>query len=373
MKLLVTARMEPEHLSTLGKWFSDITIAGWGKTKVKLNEEEMIEQLQGKDAVILEFEPMTGKVIAASRQLKLIACCRNEPEANVDMAAASAYGIPVLSGAGRNAVSVAEFHMGLLLSLVRNIAKTDYLLKYTDEITGMAYSPNVQLKGPSEWSLDPQAPFNRFGGPELCGKTLGLVGLGQIGRAVARLAVAFGMHLIVYDPYVSEEVIQADFQGRKATLEEVMKQSDVVSLQAKVTPETTGLINERYLSLMKPTAYLVNTARAALMDYDALYRLLQEGKIAGAALDVYPQEPLTSDNPFLRLNNVLLTPHLAGSSHDIPRHHSRLITEDIVRYFAGERPLRLMNAAAVVAATAATAATTATAATSAVVREGPVS
>src|SRR5690606_1845629 len=121
--------------------------------------------------------------------------------------AATKRGIPVISGAGRNAISVAEYNFGMLIALARNIARTDYLLKHTDEITGMIYSKKLRQKGPSEWSLDANAPFNRFGGPELYGKQLGIVGLGTIGRVVASMAKAFGMHILVYDPYVSEEFI----------------------------------------------------------------------------------------------------------------------------------------------------------------------
>jgi D-3-phosphoglycerate dehydrogenase len=344
MKLLVTARMEAEDMARLGEWFADTETAGWGLDRVKLDEAKMIERLRGKDAAIIEFEPMTEKVISASPDLKLIACCRNEPEANVDVEAATARGIPVLSGAGRNAVSVAEFTFGMLLALSRNIAKTDYLLKRTDEITGLVYSGKDQLKGrPTEWSLDVNAPFNRYGGPELYEKNLGVIGLGTIGRVVASMGKAFGMNLLVFDPYVSEQAIRVQVGGRKVSLEELMQEADFVSLHAKVTAETTGLVDRRYLSMMKPGAYLVNTARAALMDYDALYDLLREGKIAGAALDVYPEEPIRSDNSFLKLDNVLLTPHLAGSSRDIPRHHSRLITDDVIRLYSGERPQRIMN------------------------------
>jgi D-3-phosphoglycerate dehydrogenase len=344
MKLLVTARMMPEDMARLRAMFTEIEVAGWGLDRVKLDEEQMIARLRNKDAAIIEFEPMTERVIAALPGLKLIACCRNEPEANVDVEAATARGIPVLSGAGRNAVSVAEYTFGLLLSLSRNIAKTDYLLKRTDEITGLAYSGNDQLKGrPSEWSLDANAPFNRYGGPELYGKNFGVVGLGTIGRVVASMGKAFGMNLLVFDPYVSEQAIREQVGGRKVSLEELMGEADFVSLHAKVTPETIGLVDRRTLSMMKPGAYLVNTARAALMDYDALYDVLKEGKIAGAALDVFTEEPITGDNPFLKLDNVLLTPHLAGSSHDIPRHHSKLITDDVIRFYSGERPQRMMN------------------------------
>lgn len=344
MKLLNTARMEAADLERLRGLFPAVDHAGWGFDKKKLSESQMTAAIAGQDAVVLEFEPITEDVLdAAGGKLRFVACCRNEPEANVDIAAATRRGIPVLSGAGRNAVSVAEFNFGLLLSLTRHIGRTDYLLKYTDEITGLAYSRNDQLKGPSEWSLDEQAPFNRYGGPELCGKILGIVGFGTIGRVVARMGRAFGMLPLVFDPYVSAETVASAVEGRKTSLEELLREADFVSLHAKVTPETLGLIDDRALSMMKRSAYLVNTARAAIMDYDALYRALAERRIAGAALDVYPEEPIGPDNPFLRLDNVVLTPHLAGSSTDIPKHHSRLVTDDILRLMQGERPQRIAN------------------------------
>lgn len=342
MKLLITARMEVADIDKLQEFYEEIEVAGYGLNKIKLNEDQMIAHLADKDAIILEFEPLTEKVMLASSKLKLIGCCRNEPEANVDIEAATLYGIPVLSGVGRNAISVAEFNFGMLLSLSRNIARTDYLLKHTCDITGATYSRNDQLKGPSEWSLDANAPFNHFGGPELHGKNLGIVGLGTIGRVVAQMAIAFGMKLLIFDPYLSEQRIM-ELGGIKVTLEALMEQSDFVSLHAKVTKETEGLINYHYLAMMKPTAYMVNTARAAIMDYDALYQILLERRIAGAALDVFPSEPLAHGNPFLKLDNVLLTPHLAGSSHDIPKHHSRMITEDMLFYLKGNRPQRIMN------------------------------
>jgi D-3-phosphoglycerate dehydrogenase / 2-oxoglutarate reductase len=343
MKMLITARMEQDDVERLQSLFPEITFAGWGQTKIKLTEDEMIEHLRDVDAAIIEFELVTERVILHASSLKVLGCCRNEPEANVDVGAATAAGIPVLSGAGRNAISVAEFGFAMLVSLARNICKTDYLLKKTDQITGLRTRESVQLKGPSEWSLDENAPFTRYSGPEMFGKDFGIVGLGTIGRAMARLALAYGMRVLVYDPFVDQDEIRRACEGEKVTLEQLMARADYVSLHAKVTDETRGLIDRRYLELMKPTAYLLNTARAAIMDYDALYRILRDGRIAGAAIDVYPNEPITADNPFLSLDNVLLTPHLAGASQDIPRHHSRMITDDILRFFSGKRPVRIMN------------------------------
>jgi D-3-phosphoglycerate dehydrogenase len=348
MKAVVTARMMDADMRALRDLFSDIVFTGWGKHKVKLTEEQLADIVAESqaDVLIVEFEHVTERVMQASRSLKLIACCRNEPEASVDVDAATRLGIPVLSGAGRNAVSVAEFTIGLMLALSRNIAKSSYKLQHTDAITGMAYSGNDQLKGPSEWSLDANAPFNLYGGPELNGKIFGVVGLGTIGRPTARLGAAFGMKLHVFDPYLDETAIREQCGGVKVSLAQLMSEADFISLHAKVTPETTGLIGRTELALIKPTAYIVNTARAAIMDYDALHDALRERRIAGAALDVFPQEPIGPDNPFLALDNVLLTPHLAGSSWDIPSHHSRMVAEDVTRYFRGESPARIMNARA---------------------------
>lgn len=344
MKAFVTARMKDDDVCRLNDAFGEIVFGGWGTNKVKLTEQQLAEAAADADVLIVEFEHVTERVMKAAPGLKLIACCRNEPEASVDIDAASRLGIPVLSGAGRNAISVAEFTIGMMLSLSRNIAVSSYLLQHTDEITGMAYSKNDQLKGPSEWSMDANAPFVRFGGPELYGKILGIVGLGTIGRPVAKLGSAFGMKLYVFDPHQDEASIREQCGGVKVTLEQLMREADFISLHAKVTPETAGLIDRVHLAMMKPTAYIVNTARAAIMDYDALYMACKERRIAGAALDVFPQEPIGPDNPFLSLDNVLLTPHLAGASWDIPSHHSCMVTDDILQFFRGSFPARIMNA-----------------------------
>jgi D-3-phosphoglycerate dehydrogenase len=118
---------------------------------------------------------------------------------------------------------------------------------------------------------------------------------------------------------------------------------DFVVMAAKVTPETTKMFSADLIRVMKPTAYFINTARAALVDYDALFQALKSKSIAGAALDVYPQEPIAADNPFLKLDNVLLSPHLAGASRDIPKHHSRMMVDDLLRTFSGKKPSRLAN------------------------------
>jgi D-3-phosphoglycerate dehydrogenase len=169
-----------------------------------------------------------------------------------------------------------------------------------------------------------------------------MVGCGAIGREIARRAKAFDMHVITFDPYVPTAVLD-DIGVQPVSLEELARVSDFVAMTAKVTPETTGIFSAALIRAMKPTAYFINTARAALADYDALYEALNAGRIAGAALDVYPMEPIPEDSPFRELDNVVLSPHLAGASIDIPRHHSRMMVDDLLLAFNGKQPSRLLN------------------------------
>jgi D-3-phosphoglycerate dehydrogenase len=231
-----------------------------------------------------------------------------------------------------------------MLSIARHIHKAHHLLKHTAELTRVRYEDKTpdKVHVTSEWSLDSRAPFNRFQGPELAERTLGLVGCGAIGREILYRAKAFKMHVIVYDPYVSATAL-GTLGAQPATLNDLAREYDFVVMAAKVTPETQKMFSADLIRMMKPTAYFINTARAALVDYDALFQVLKSGSIAGAALDVYPQEPIAEDSPFLALENVVLSPHLAGASLDIPKHHSRMMVDDLLLTLNGKKPTRLAN------------------------------
>ena len=344
-RLLITARFNKAELERLKPHLSEVNFSGWGVTRNKLSEDELKEQLTDTDILISEYESITRSVIESAPQLKLIGCCRMGPEASVDMSTVTELGIPVLYTPGRNAISVAEYTFGLMISLVRHIHTVHHLLKYTSELTQVHYEDKQTadtLSITSEWSLDSRAPFNRFQGVELAHKTLGLVGCGAIGREIARRAKAFDMRVIVHDPYVPAAVLY-ELGATPTSLSELVQSSNFVVMAAKVTPETTQMVSADIIRMMKPTAYFINTARAALVDYDALFQALKSRNIAGAALDVYPQEPISDDNPFLQLDNVLLSPHLAGASRDIPQHHSKIIVDDLLLAFDGKKPIRLAN------------------------------
>ena len=179
-------------------------------------------------------------------------------------------------------------------------------------------------------------------GTELWNKTVGLVGLGAIGRKVAARLKPFEMNLIAYDPYIDPK-IPKELGIELVNLDELLIRSDFVSLHASVTPESRGMLGAREFNLMKPTAYFINTARAALIDETALYEALASHEIAGAGLDVFMDEPPPPDYPLLTLDNVVATPHIGGNTHEVVTRQSQIVTSDIMRVLRGERPLYVVN------------------------------
>jgi D-3-phosphoglycerate dehydrogenase / 2-oxoglutarate reductase len=339
MSILVTARFDPAQLARLEASAGRVRRAGYGVTGQKLPPGELSAQLEGVEVLVVEYEEITEAVLAAAPSLRLLACCRNEPAASVDVDAASARGIPVVFPPGRNAISVAEYTLGLMLAVSRRIAEAHVRLRHTRELTAAG---GAQREVTSEWSLEPGSPFTQLQGPELFGRTAGLVGFGLIGREIARRCLAFGMEIVAFDPYMSPEAF-AQIGAHRAGLHETAAAADFLVLAAKLTPDSTGVVSADVIAAMKPSAFFVNTARAALADYDALVEALRDGRLAGAALDVYPLEPLPPDSPLLELSNVVLSPHLAGASIDVPRHHSGQIVDDLLRALDGERPRHLLD------------------------------
>lgn len=243
------------------------------------------------DALIVRSRTrVTGDMLEAARQLKVIGRAGVGVD-NIDVDAATRQGIVVLNAPGGNVVSAAEHTLALMLSVVRHIAAADALVKR------------------GEWER------KRFQGIELYGKTLGLAGAGRIGSEVAKRARAFGMRVIAYDPYLSRE--RAEQVGIElVTLPDLFEHADFVSVHVPLTDETRGMIGTVELALMKPTAYLVNASRGGVVDEAALATALREGGIAGAALDVFEQEPVAPDNPLLGLDNVVMVPHLGAATRE---------------------------------------------------------
>ena len=316
MKALVTAEFRSDDLAELRELGYEPVHAGWGVTRSAMDEAEMVVALSDTEVLICELESVDAAVLAAAPSLRLVASCRGNPT-NVDLAAAAERGVIVLSTPGRNAISVADFTVGLLLDHARRIGRSERQLREVG------------------WMTQGDLPYFHFRGPELAGRTIGLVGLGAIGRLVADRVRGFGMQVLAFDPFVTEAPPGVEL----ASLDELLARSHVVSIHCPLTPETQGLIGTRELGLMRGDAILVNTARAAVVDEAALLAALEQGLIAGAALDVFWKEPLAPDHPIRDLDNVTITPHVAGAADDVQRHHARMILDDIRRWQRGE-PLR---------------------------------
>ena len=337
VRVLLTADLTDEALDILHQAV-EVTPGGMMRFGRIGSTEDLINELQGYDVLIVGYEQITAGLMDACPDLKLIASIRGGPEANISIDSATERGIPVLFTLGRTQHAVAESAFAQMLALSRNLPRGDRLIRdrvITSDIP-QASERDVIWRLP-EGSAE-QEIHRSLRGSELYGKTLGLVGLGNIGEEVARLGRAFGMHVIVSDPYVSEERA-AEHGVTLVSLRDLMRRADIISLHARITPETIGLLGPAEFALMKPTALLVNNARAALMDEGALVDALVNRKIGGAALDVFHKEPLGPDYPLIGLDNVILTPHLAGSSHEIPEHHSRMVAQDVVNYLDGKLTL----------------------------------
>jgi phosphoglycerate dehydrogenase-like enzyme len=260
-------------------------------------------------------------------RIAMIGCCRGDP-VNIDLPLATEKRIPVFHTPGRNADAVADLTLAFMLSLTRHLPAIDDTYR-----AGRARRV--------EQASDFLELYKRFTGTELGGLTVGLVALGAVGREVAARLVPFKARVLAYDPYV-----QMPPPGvTMVPLDQLLRESDVVSLHAPVTPETTGLLSREKLALMKPTAFVVNTARAALTDEDALFEMVQAGRLAGVALDVLHSEPLQPDNRFLALPNAIVTPHIGGATVDVTRHHSDIVVDAIERHLRGERPRWVANPA----------------------------
>jgi phosphoglycerate dehydrogenase-like enzyme len=280
----------------------------------------------GADVLVVEADLVHAEVLDAC-PIAMIGCCRGDP-VNVDLALATEKGIPVFHTPGRNADAVADLTVAFMLMLARRLPVVDATYR------GGRGAP---VRGAADFL----ELYKRLTGVELGGLTVGLVALGAVGREVAARLVAFKARVLAYDPYVTTPPSGVTM----VELDALLSQSDVVSLHAPVTAETTRLLSRDKLALLKPTALFVNTARAALTDEDALYEMLAAGRLGGAALDVLDVEPLQPDNRFLALDNVVVTPHIAGATVDVTRHQSDIVVDAIERHLRGERPRWVANPA----------------------------
>jgi D-3-phosphoglycerate dehydrogenase / 2-oxoglutarate reductase len=284
--VLIPDDVDPKAIDILNR-AEGIKVTATGK----LSQDKLVASAGDVDGMLIRSGvKITPEVLAAAPNLKVVARAGVGVD-NVDLAAATAHGVVIVNTPGGNTISTAEHTFGLMLALARFLPQGDASMKA------------------HKWDR------KTFVGVELRGKTLGLVGFGRIGQAIAIRAKAFEMSIIAYDPYLPEAVF-GEIGAKRVTLDELFAEADFISLHTLLTDETRGIINAANIAKMKDGVRIVNAARGALINDTDLAEAIKSGKVAGAALDVYEPEPPAEDNPLIGLPNVIHTPHLAASTSD---------------------------------------------------------
>jgi len=304
------------------KLLENVGAVVWAPEKT---EKKLMIKVQGATVIAAEYNQISASIMdAAKGTLKGImgygVGCNH-----IDVAAATERGIYVANCKGSNVEAVAELAIALMLNISRGVHVGDHFIREGRWRSGQNGKLPRVLKG-----------------EELVRKTLGLVGMGEIGRKVARIAKGFEMRILAFDPYLAPETIR-QVGAEPADLSTLMRQADYASVHVPLSAETKGLIGQKEIALMKPTAYLINTSRGAVLDEGALVTALQEKKIAGAGLIVFTVEPPPVRSPLLKLDNAVVTPHIGGITEEAIAEMSRMTAEECVRITRGEVPLNLVN------------------------------
>jgi D-3-phosphoglycerate dehydrogenase len=297
MKILICDKISESAISLLKENNIDFDY------QPEISPEELLKAIPIYQALVVRSRTkVTRDIVLAGKNLKVIGRVGTGVD-NIDVVTAKPRKILVVNAPDANSQAVAEMTIGFILSLLRKIPQAVSSMKN-----------GLWLK-------------KELSGTELSGKTVGIVGYGHIGKKIESLAQAFGMHPLIFSR-----------SSKTATLEELFAKSDIITLHISLTPETKKLVNENLLSLMKPTAYIINTSRGEIIDEEALYNVLKDKKIAGAALDIYALEPLPIDSKWRKLDNVILTPHIGGATKEALERASKTVVEDMIKVIQGKRP-----------------------------------
>lgn len=314
---IVRINWDSEDRSDFQKRAQNIEVNGPDAEEIP---KELYDEIEDADMLFTHFCPVSKKLLEKANKLILIATCRGGTE-HIDVNTASEMNIPVINTI-RNAEATSDFTIGLIYAESRNIAKGHHAL----------------MSG--EWKKNyPNEKFTKH----INELVIGVIGLGNIGRLVAKKANALDMQVIGYDPFVSEAELEGSNIEKMDDMKTVFRQADVISIHLRATPETEKMINADFLNEMKETAYLINTSRAQVINREDLYRSLKDHSIGGAALDVFWEEPIPLDDPILKLDNVTITPHLAGNVVEALPQSPFMMVENINDYLQNNQVNKAIN------------------------------
>ncbi|MGE1063027.1 hydroxyacid dehydrogenase [Megasphaera paucivorans] len=312
-KIVISHRLHDDGMAVLEKSGVDVVITNSGEP------EDMLPELKDADGVIIRIGHIDKATMEQCPNLKVIARPGVGVD-NVDVKGATELGIPVVIAPGANTRSVAEHSMAMMFACAKDMLHSDIEMRKGNFAVRSAYKAY-----------------------ELFGKTLGLVGYGHIGSVFAEMATGIGMKVLVYDPFINEEVVENQGYGYRADVHDIIKESDVISVHTPLTPETRGMIGEAELKMMKPTAIVINCARGGIVDEAALDKALTENWIHSAGLDVVEHEPIDPNDPLFKHENIIVSPHMAGQTQEAASGVATMAAEGAVAIVNGQKWDKVCN------------------------------
>lgn len=334
MKALVTAEVIRPVLEAACAGKVDLVYAGYTEDHEVLPHEELRRIIGEYEILICEYDTISKDIFEAATKLKLIICCRGGVKSVVDLEEAKKRGIVVCNNVGRNANAVADLTMGYMIDMTRNITLSNNAIH--NRIITQDKSTKPEEYQDKVWGLNNDSPFIRFRGRSLNHMTLGIFGFGSVGKLVAARAHAFGMRIITCHPFSPKKELPEFVED--VSWDEFLEQTDVLSIHCLLTPQSRNMFCKEVFDRMKDGSYIINTARGDVLVEQDMIDALKSGKLAGAAIDVTCEEPISSVSPLVGCPNLIITPHIAGSAYDVQVCGTNMVCTSLTDYLHGIYP-----------------------------------
>ncbi len=338
MKVFITAEINNRAVHEFEKIVDLVEVASYGRKYIPLDKDDLIRRLNGFNVLVVGYEKVDKEVFEHCSELELILSIRGGPDQNVDIKEATKRKIPVTFTPGREAIPVAEFTTGLMIDISRNISKTNHLIKSRY----LTSKEEEVIKNDVTWGNKLTSPWYTYKGYDLKGKTIGIIGFGFVGKEVSRIIKCFDVNILAFDPYVKSETFKK-YGVIESELNELLINSNIVTIHVRENSRSQNLIGLKEFNLMKKKPFLINTSRASIIERKSLYYALKNNLISGAALDVFHFEPIFYKDPLIDFDNVILTPHIAGSSYEVLDRESEMVLSEFKYYVKNRRPLNVFN------------------------------